>query len=206
MSNVAGFGENLLTLTELQAKLATIELRQNISAVKNGGSLLLGGLVVAVASLPVVLVGVAELLVSELAFKRGYALLIVAGTAARHCGTPRRHRRSVTEPKTARVPADRRRAQPQHSVDSHRAPAQRAACRPSLERRAICRQLEAITSLTICPIRRSDSTRATSAQPIIPITSEPRRPRERGGRFDCRKASHTASGYHGGPPPPPRAP
>jgi hypothetical protein len=81
ISNVAGFGENLLTLTELQARLATIELRQNVGSVKNAGALLLSGLVVAVASLPVVLVGIAELLVSELAFKRGYALLIVAGTA-----------------------------------------------------------------------------------------------------------------------------
>jgi len=79
ISNVAGFGENLLSLAELQARLAAIEMRQNAGAAKAAGATLLAGSVLALAGVPVLLVGIAELLVSELAFKRGYALLIVAG-------------------------------------------------------------------------------------------------------------------------------
>ena len=81
MNSVAGFGENLLTLGELQARLTAIEIRQNLDSVKNGGALFVAGSILAIASLPVVMVGVAELLVSELGMKRGYALLSAAATA-----------------------------------------------------------------------------------------------------------------------------
>jgi hypothetical protein len=81
MNSVAGFGENLLTLGELQARLTGIEIRQNIDSVKNGGALFVAGSILAFSSLPVVMVGVAELLVSELGMKRGYALLSAATTA-----------------------------------------------------------------------------------------------------------------------------
>jgi uncharacterized membrane protein YqjE len=81
VNNVAGFGENLLTLAELQTRLTAVELRQNLASVKHGGALLLAGLTLALASLPVVLVGVADLLVSEAGMKRGYALLTVAAVS-----------------------------------------------------------------------------------------------------------------------------
>jgi hypothetical protein len=81
VSNVAGFGEDLLNLAELQAKLTAFEARQNLDVVKTGGTLIATGLVVAVAGLPVGLVGIAELLVSEMGLKRGYALLTVAVVA-----------------------------------------------------------------------------------------------------------------------------
>jgi Putative Actinobacterial Holin-X, holin superfamily III len=81
VSNVAGFGENLLTLGELQARLAAKELVQNLQAAKNASALGLAGFLIAVASIPIVLMGIAELLVSELAMKRGYALLSVAAAA-----------------------------------------------------------------------------------------------------------------------------
>jgi len=81
VSNVAGFGENLLTMAELQARLSALELRNNLEAAKTSGAVLVAGSVLAVASLPVALAGIAELLVSELALKRGYALLIVAAAA-----------------------------------------------------------------------------------------------------------------------------
>jgi putative superfamily III holin-X len=81
VSNVAGFGENLLTLAELQARLSAMELRKNLVTAKIGGAVLLAGSVLAIAGLPVALAGLAELLVSELALKRGYALLIVAAAA-----------------------------------------------------------------------------------------------------------------------------
>jgi hypothetical protein len=81
MNSVAGFGENLLTLGELQARLTAIEIRQNLDSVKSGGALFVAGSILAIASLPIVMVGVAELLVSELGMKRGYALLSTAATA-----------------------------------------------------------------------------------------------------------------------------
>ena len=81
VTNVTGFGENLLTLAELQTRLTAIELRQNLDSIRTGGALIVAGSIVAVASLPVFLVGVAELLISELGMKRGYALL-TTGLAA----------------------------------------------------------------------------------------------------------------------------
>jgi hypothetical protein len=87
VSNVAGFGEDLLNLVELQSKLTVLEARQNLDVVKTGGTLIATGLVVAVAALPVGLVGIAELLVSEMGLKRGYALLTVAVVAVLIAGS-----------------------------------------------------------------------------------------------------------------------
>jgi Putative Actinobacterial Holin-X, holin superfamily III len=81
VSNVAGFGENLLTLGELQARLVARELIQNYQAARTAGTVGLVGILVAVSGIPVVLLGIAELLVSELAMKRGFALLSVAAAA-----------------------------------------------------------------------------------------------------------------------------
>jgi Putative Actinobacterial Holin-X, holin superfamily III len=81
VSNVASLGENLLTLSELQARLAAVELRQNLKSLQTGGALAVAGSILAVASVPVVMVGVAELMVSELGVKRGYALLGVSAVA-----------------------------------------------------------------------------------------------------------------------------
>ena len=81
VSNVAGFGENLLTLAELQARLAAKEFLHNCQEARNAGLLALAGIVIAVAGLPIGLLAIAEFLVSELAMKRAYALLSVAGVA-----------------------------------------------------------------------------------------------------------------------------
>ncbi len=75
--NVTGFGEDLLTLTELQARLTAIELRQNLDLAKSGGAILMAGALLAVSSVPVLIAGVAEVLVSELGMNRGAALLSV---------------------------------------------------------------------------------------------------------------------------------
>ena len=100
VSNVAGFGENLLTLGELQARLTAKELVQNFQAAKTAGALGLAGFLLAVASVPIVLLGIAELLVSELAMKRGYALLsvgaaaiLIAGVAVAFAGSWLRRKR-----------------------------------------------------------------------------------------------------------------
>jgi hypothetical protein len=81
VSNVAGFGENLLTLGELQARLAAKEFVQNVQAAKTASAVGLAGFLLGVASIPIVLLGIAELLASELAMKRGYALLSVSAAA-----------------------------------------------------------------------------------------------------------------------------
>jgi hypothetical protein len=81
VSNAAEFGENLLNLAELQTRLATLELKQEVQTVKVTAPVILGGAVLGIASLPIVLAGVAELLVSELGMRRGFALLSVAVVA-----------------------------------------------------------------------------------------------------------------------------
>ncbi len=81
MTNVTGFGDDLLTLVELQGRLTAIELRQNFDSAKSSGLLIVIGSIVAVSGLPVLLVGVAELLASELGMKRGYALLTTGAAA-----------------------------------------------------------------------------------------------------------------------------
>jgi hypothetical protein len=80
-SNVAGFGENVLNMAELQARLTAIELRQNFDALKVAAIVAMNGAVLALAALPIALAGLAELLVSELGFRRGPAFLTVAVTA-----------------------------------------------------------------------------------------------------------------------------
>jgi hypothetical protein len=87
VTNAAEFGEHLLTLTELQGRLTVLELKQNIQEAKLTAPVILGGFVLGVASLPIVLAGIAELLVSELGMKRGYALLGVALVAIALAGS-----------------------------------------------------------------------------------------------------------------------
>jgi len=81
MRSVTGFGENLLTLAELQARLAKIELGQNLEAARAGVFCALAGAVAACSGLIIMLAGLAELMVSELGMKRGVALLFVAAPA-----------------------------------------------------------------------------------------------------------------------------
>jgi hypothetical protein len=87
VNSVAEFGENLLSLTELQARLTVLELKRNIRTIRFTVPVILGGVVLAIAGLPVVLAGIAELLVSELGMKRGYALLGVGFVAIAIAGT-----------------------------------------------------------------------------------------------------------------------
>jgi hypothetical protein len=87
VSNVAGFGENLLTLGELQARLAAVELKQNLEAARISAPVLTTGVALALTSLPIALAGIAELLVAELEMRRGIALLIVALVAFAVAGT-----------------------------------------------------------------------------------------------------------------------
>ena len=81
VSNVASFGENLLSLAELQSRLTAVELRRNLDSVKGTAALMAFGALLAVSAVPVMLLGVAEFLISELGMKRGYGLL-TAGFSA----------------------------------------------------------------------------------------------------------------------------
>jgi hypothetical protein len=81
MSSFAGFGENLLNLAELQTRMTAVELRQNVAAVKAAAAVLVMGGLIALTTLPVILAGIAELFVSELGWRRGYAFLTVGSTA-----------------------------------------------------------------------------------------------------------------------------
>jgi hypothetical protein len=97
-SGVAEFGENLMTLAELQARLAAMEMRQNVEAVKVTGLVVMGGALLAMASLPVILIGLAELLASGLGMGRGPALLgvsivalLIGGACAAIAGIRLRH-------------------------------------------------------------------------------------------------------------------
>jgi uncharacterized membrane protein YdjX (TVP38/TMEM64 family) len=81
VSNVAGFGESLLSLAELQTRLTAVELRQNMDSVKAGATALTAACIVAFSCVPVFLLAAAELLVSEFGMKRGFALLTVASSA-----------------------------------------------------------------------------------------------------------------------------
>ena len=132
VSNVAGFGEDLLNLAELQARLTALEARQNLDVVKTGGALIATGLLVAVAGLPVGLVGIAELLVSEMGLKRGYALLIVAAVAILIAGSCVSRGRIVAAAETARLPIVRRGIGSQCQLGSNRAPPERAIVVPPL--------------------------------------------------------------------------
>jgi Putative Actinobacterial Holin-X, holin superfamily III len=76
-SNVAGFGENLLNMAELQARMSAIELRQNIEALRIVAAIGLTGAILVLTALPIVLAGIAELLVTRLGFGRGPAFLTV---------------------------------------------------------------------------------------------------------------------------------
>jgi hypothetical protein len=81
MRGVAGFGESLLTLAELQARLARIEVTQNLEAARAGVFLAVGSGFAICAGLILMLAAIAELLVSELGVRRGVALVSVAAFA-----------------------------------------------------------------------------------------------------------------------------
>ncbi len=81
VSNIAGFGEGVLSLAELQARLAVLELRQNLSAIKVGVALVIGATVVGIAGFSVALFGIAELCISAFEMGRGPALIVVGAVS-----------------------------------------------------------------------------------------------------------------------------
>ena len=63
VSNLAEFGNDFATRAELQAKLAAIDLKESAGRAAVPAGLLAGALVLLLGSVPVLLAGVAELIV-----------------------------------------------------------------------------------------------------------------------------------------------
>ena len=67
----------MLNLAELQARMAALELRQNVDMLKIAGAIVVTAVMIALASFPILLAGAAEVLVSEFHWRRGFALITV---------------------------------------------------------------------------------------------------------------------------------
>ncbi|HWE37593.1 MAG TPA: phage holin family protein [Isosphaeraceae bacterium] len=81
VGGVADFGNDLATLVELQAKLIAIDLKVAVDRATMPLVVAAVGAVLALGALPVVLLGVAELLVQYAGLPRGWAYLLVGGLA-----------------------------------------------------------------------------------------------------------------------------
>lgn len=79
--SLAEFGNDVATLAELQARLALIDLKESTDRARFPLALILLGAALALACLPVALIGGAELLAEALGWSHGLALLAVAGIA-----------------------------------------------------------------------------------------------------------------------------
>jgi hypothetical protein len=76
--NIAGFAGDVATLAELQAKLASHDLKDSISHATIPAGIMVGGGVLALGAIPVLLIGVGELLGPMLGLSHGGAMLAVA--------------------------------------------------------------------------------------------------------------------------------
>jgi hypothetical protein len=78
LGNLADFGSDIATLAELQAKLAALDLKESAGKAAVPAGLLASAGVLALGSLPVGLLGIAELLVTYAGLGRGWAYLATA--------------------------------------------------------------------------------------------------------------------------------
>jgi len=77
VSNIADFGNDIATLAELQAKLTLLDAKDAAAKATTPLIFLGGGLVLGLASLPVIMIGVADLIARSANIPTGVALLIV---------------------------------------------------------------------------------------------------------------------------------
>jgi len=89
VSNIADFGNDIATLAELQAKLTLLDAKEAASKATTPLILLGGGLALALGSLPVILIGLADVIARSLNIPSGVAQLaiglaamVLAGVAA----------------------------------------------------------------------------------------------------------------------------
>jgi uncharacterized membrane protein YqjE len=76
VSGIAEFINDIVTLAELQAKLALLDLNESLEKARLSLALVVVGVFFILASLPVALFGVAELLAAALKISHGWALLM----------------------------------------------------------------------------------------------------------------------------------
>jgi uncharacterized membrane protein YqjE len=81
LSSLAGFGGDVTNLVELQARLAALDLRDATQRATMPAGLVAGGLMLLLGSIPVALLGIAELLVVGFRMQRAWALILTAGVA-----------------------------------------------------------------------------------------------------------------------------
>jgi len=81
VGSIAEFGNDIATLAELQAKLALLDLQESTRRSVLPVALMVVGVAVALASLPVALLGVASLIAAAFSIAQGWALLLTAGAA-----------------------------------------------------------------------------------------------------------------------------
>jgi hypothetical protein len=81
VGSIAGFGNDIATLAELQARLALLDFKASAARSQVPLALIVAGSAVALASLPVALLGVADLVAEALALRTGWAMLLTAAVA-----------------------------------------------------------------------------------------------------------------------------
>jgi hypothetical protein len=87
VGNLADFGSDVATLVELQAKLAAIDIKEAAGKAAVPATLLLGAVVLALAAFPLLLFGIAELIVQYAGMTLGWSLLVTAaGAVVVACG------------------------------------------------------------------------------------------------------------------------
>ena len=77
VGNIADFGNDIATLAELQAKLTLLDAKDAAAKATTPLIFLGAGLALALASLPVILIGVADLIASSTKLSSGVSQLIV---------------------------------------------------------------------------------------------------------------------------------
>ena len=77
VSNIADFGNDIATLAELQAKLTALDAKECVTKATTPVIILVTGAVLGLASLPVILIGLADLIASNTQLSSGSARLIV---------------------------------------------------------------------------------------------------------------------------------
>jgi len=82
VGNIAEFGNDVATLVELQAKLAALDFKESATRAIVPLVLVVVGVALLLASLPVALLGAAWLVASALSIQEGWAALLTAGVAA----------------------------------------------------------------------------------------------------------------------------
>jgi len=82
VGNITEFGNDVVTLLELQAQLARLNFKEAMTRATIPLVLVVVGLALLLASLPVALLGIAALLASALSISTGWATLLTALVAA----------------------------------------------------------------------------------------------------------------------------